>query len=453
MKKLIALILVAAMVLSLAACGSSDTPSGGGSTPQTEAAGGETDAAPADDSGSEGGSTVSGDIYPNANPDGSLNLDTVALVDPDYDYSQNPRYQVCYIASSSTALYAKSGEYIDILCDQMNMEYMGFSSSEGDNDMYMTLLQQALDAGYDIFILDPDSTTFPTVAALMDEYPDAVWASQMSPARDGAEGEGIPSGGNLIHPSIGFSNYDAGWKQMEKLFEWMNETYPDADWSEVGCLSMDFSASPLLYERTAAALDYWAEYAPEEAQDNIFDADCTAAGITQQGAIDVCGPIISNHTDIKYWLVQGNIDDWAQGACTAIKSAGLEDTSCAVTFGGATIEAQWDAGVYDCFRYALTSASVQYVGTCLGACYAVKNGWATMETLWPSWVKSSDHGGEGHTYATFLVPTFWEDQDTYQYFLEWTDLYSGANFYDYDVEVSIDDFPTTVEVPEGYANT
>ena len=445
MKKLVALVLAAAMVLGLAACGSSDSADNSTDNTAVETAG-STDNA--------GGDTASStDVYPNANPDGSLNLDTVALIDPDYDYSQNPRLKVCYIANASTVLYTQSAEYARILCDKMNLEWVGFSSSEGDNDMYMTMLQQKIDEGVNIFILDPDSTIFPSVVTLMAQYPDVSWISQMAPARDGAEGEGIPMGGNLMHPSIGFSNYEAGWRQMERLFQWINEAYPDADWSEVGCISMDFSASPLLYERTKAALDYWAENAPAEAQENIFDADCTAAGMTQQAAMDIVNPILTNNSTIRYWLIQGNMDDWAQGAATSIENAGLGETSCAVTFGGAGIEAQWDAGVENCFRYCLTSASVQYIGTCLGACYAEQMGWATMEELWPSWVKSSDHGGEGHTYATFLVPTFWEDYDTYQTFLEWTDLISGANYYDYDVEVSLDDYPIEAVVPDGYADT
>ncbi|MBR2737952.1 MAG: hypothetical protein IKD88_04495 [Lachnospiraceae bacterium] len=447
MKKLLALLLAAAMILGLAACGNSGgggaDNSGGGDNAAVETGGGE----------EAGGEEAAVGATPNANPDGSINLDMVALVDPEYDYSQNPSFRVCYIASASTQLYTKAADYAALLCDQMNMEWMGFSSAEGDNDLYMTMLQQQLDAGYDIYILDPDSTIFPTVVALMDQYPEVSWITQMAPARDGAEGEGIPVGGNLLHPSIGFSNYEAGWRQMERLFEWINEEYPDADWSEVGCISMDYSLVPLLHERTLAAMDYWAENAPAEAQANIFDADCSAAGMTQQAAMDIVAPILTNNSSIRYWLIQGNMDDWAQGAATVMANAGLEETSCAVTFGGSNLEQQWDAGVQSCFRYALTSASAQYIGTCLGACYAEQMGWATMDELWPSWVKSSDHGGEGHTYATFLVPTFWEDYDTYQTFLEWTDLISGANYYDYDVEVSLDDYPIEAVVPDGYADT
>ncbi|MBQ1515486.1 MAG: hypothetical protein IIZ51_06510 [Lachnospiraceae bacterium] len=443
MKKILAIILAAAMIMGLAACGGS----GGTDNTETPAANGSA----AETAG--GNAAASADAYPNANADGSLNLDTVAMYDPTYDYSQNPSYRVCDIANASTQLYTRAADYAEVLCENMNLQWMGFSSSEGDNDLFMTLLQQKLDEGVDIMILDPDSTTFPSVVALMDQYPDVVWMSQMSPARDGATGDGVPVGGNLLHPSVGFSNYDAGWRQMERLFQWKEETYPDVDWSEVGCIAMDYSIVPVLHERVEGAQDFWAENAPAEVQDHLFIADCSAAGLTQQAAIDVAGPIISNNTNIHYWLIQGNVEDWSQGACTVLSNAGLEETSCAVTFGGAAIESQWDAGVYNSFRYSLTSANAQYIGTCLGACYAVKNGWATMDTLWPSWVRSSDHGTDGHTYAQFLVPTFWEDADTYQHFLEWTDLYSGASFYDYDVDVSIDDYPMIPTVPDGYADT
>ena len=64
----------------------------------------------------------------------------------------------------------------------------------------------------------------------------------------------------------------------------------------------------------------------------------------------------------------------------------------------------------------------------------------------------NDHGGPDHTYSKMLLPTAWLDFDNYQQYYEWVDLYAGTNTYPYDVEVTLDAFPsTTSDVPEYYS--
>ena len=51
-----------------------------------------------------------------------------------------------------------------------------------------------------------------------------------------------------------------------------------------------------------------------------------------------------------------------------------------------------------------------------------------------------------------LLPTAWLDYDNYQQYYEWVDLYAGTNTYPYDVEVTLDAFPsTTSDVPDYYS--
>ena len=118
MKKILAIILAAAMIMGLAACGGS----GGTDNTETPAANGSA----AETAG--GNAAASADAYPNANADGSLNLDTVAMYDPTYDYSQNPSYRVCDIANASTQLYTRAADYAEVLCENMNLQWMGVSS-------------------------------------------------------------------------------------------------------------------------------------------------------------------------------------------------------------------------------------------------------------------------------------------------------------------------------------
>ena len=83
--------------------------------------------------------------------------------------------------------------------------------------------------------------------------------------------------------------------------------------------------------------------------------------------------------------------------------------------------------------------------------YAFKRGWCTENTVFPSWVKTHDHGGEGKSLPYVYVPAMWIGQEDYHKILAWVDLYAGVDYYNYDdVEVSLDDFNPYPEIPEGW---
>ncbi len=451
MKKALAIILMLALVFSFSACDGKNTTSnggasGGGNTNQTDTSGGTGNTDNTGNSGSAGTSKP----YPNCNEDGSINLDRIAHYDQEYDYTQNPKFKIAYIAQAGSALYQQSAAAYEHWAPLFNCEWAGFISANGDSDMFLTNLQNLIDQGVKGFILDPDSTIFPAVVNLLSQYPDVQWMAQMSAARDGETGDGVAVGGNLIHPYVGFDNYDAGKQVTKKLIEWKEETYPDVPWNEIGFLAFNYSVSPQLNERVLGSQDVWKE--TTGSLDNFFVADCVSTGIDLQGGIDAAGPIISSHSEYKYWLVNGLIDDFAQAAASILDTQGLTETSCVIDFGGSALQMQWDEGQQDAYRYALFTAQNLYAEPIIGAVYAMLNGWATPQTLWPSWVKWDDHGKEGETYAQLRLPTVWLEPDTYKHYLEWTDMYAHADAYPYSQEgISLDDYsPFVDKVPDEY---
>jgi hypothetical protein len=388
--------------------------------------------------------------YPNCNADGTINLDTIAHFDANYNYTQNEKIKCTYIAQDGGPLYQQSAAAYEHWAPLFNMEWAGFISSNGDADLYMTSLQNQLDQGVRAFILDPDSTIFPSVVDLMNKYPDCAWMSQMAAPRDSTTGEGIPPGGNMINPYVGFDNYDAGIQVTARLLEWKEKNLPDVAWEDIGFLMMAFSTAPPLNERVNASKDLWQE--TTGALDNFFIADCVSTGINLQGGIDAATPVITTHSDYKYWLVNGLIDDFAIAAATILDQQGLTDNSCVICFGGSGLQMQWDAGTQNAFRYALFTAQNLYAEPIIGAVYAYLQGWATPDTIWPSWIKWDDHGGDGHTYPQLRLPTVWLEPDTYKHYLEWTDMYAKASAYDYPQEgIKMDDFsPFVKEVPADF---
>ena len=431
MKKFLAILLVLAVAVSVFAC--AEKPAGN------------------DDADTDDNTTVGGSAYPNAAADGTIDLNTIAHYDPDYDYTQNEKYKVCYIAQSGGPLYEQSAKAYEHWAPLYNMEWAGYISTNGDSDLYQTTLQNMLDQGVRAFILDPDNTIFNAVVKKMDEYPDAQWMSQMSAPRDGAEGEGVAFGGNMTHPYVGFDNYDAGIQVTKKILEWKEENYPDVPWSEFGMLCMQYSTSPPLEQRVTATRDLWIETTGSDA--NFFTADAATYGITLQGGIDAAGPVISVNSNIKYWLINGLIDDFAQAAASIIDQQGLTETTCIACFGGSGLQTQWDAGQEDSFRYALFTAQNLYAEPIIGAVYAYLNGWATPQSIWPKWINYNDCGKPGETYPQLRLPTVWLEPETYKHYLEWTDMYANATAYDYPQDgITLDDYSPFVDlVPPEFA--
>ena len=447
MKKAISLILVLMMLFTVVACNGSPAPSESPSSAAPSSAA-PSAAAPSAEASAP---SASGPAYPNCNPDGSINLDTIAHYDRDYDYTQNPVYKIAYMSHGPGALYQQSADAYEHLAGLFNCEWAGYVTGNEDTSLFLSLLENQCDQGVNAFILDPDDTIFPSIIAVIEKYPGVQWMSMNATPRDNAVGDGIPPGGNMLNPSVGFNNYDAGVQCTKQLMEWKDANFPDVPWDEVGFIAISFSIFTQLRQRAEGAWDIWCEEGPGT-EANFFVADAVAGGINVQSGIDIITPILTTNTQYTHWLVMGNLDDLALGAAQVIDQMGYSDTSCVNTFGGSALQMQWDAGQQNAFRYALYAQQKLYGEPIIGALYAFLNGWATKDNIWPSWVRYDDHGIDGHTYSQLLVPTVWLDFDNYKHYLKWTDMYALANAYpEYPAEgISINDYSPFIDVPDYY---
>ncbi|MDR2486638.1 MAG: substrate-binding domain-containing protein [Clostridiales Family XIII bacterium] len=387
---------------------------------------------------------------PNANEDGTTNLEQVAHFDPDFDYTQNKGFKMKYLVVSSGPLYEDFSKGVEVWAKNMNIQYDGIGSANGDSDLYINMLQEAIDQGYNCFILDPDTSVWPTIIEKLNEYPDVKWMSCMAPPRDiNAEPD---ADGNfpLLHPHVGFDYYQNGVMCTEKLIEYKEANWPDVPWEEIGFVSYDFSIAPPLHVRTVGAEAKWMEVTGMS-EDSIIKIDTASGQLDMNTAQELAQTAISTDTKHKYYLVSALLDDFAQGVSAALDSLGLTDKSCAVAIGGSAAIRQWDAGQKDAWQYAFFTAPTVYAEPIVGAIYAFMAGYANYDTIWPQWVNANDHGLNDHTYATMLLPSFWLDFDNYQKYMAWSDVYADSNFYKYPKEgITRDDFSTISEVPDYY---
>jgi hypothetical protein len=424
MKKILAIVLVVLMALSLFACAKEEptTPSASPSattpsnTPGTPSAG------------------------PTVNPTGG----EIGMYDPDYDYNANTRYKVQYVVLATQGLYEAFSDAFEHWATQMNIEYLGMQEYGGDKDAYLSNLP-TLAKATDGLLVDPDSQMYTRVAEILDEL-GHPWMGCMAAPRD-YEAEGMP----LIHPFVGFDNYQVGTIFPPKLLEYKDKLWPDVPLDDFGFITVDFSTAFPLKQREMGAKDTLAQVAPD-LLDRYFVADTSINTFDVDTSSQVVSTVLSQNPDIEYWLVFAEVDDMAKGAAAALDTMGLTDNSAVMTFGGTGLQLQWDEGRQDAWRAACYLPQTIYAEPIIGALYAFMNGDATPETIWPEWVNANDKGGPDANYASRLLPYYWIEYDNYKAMIKWSDLYAGSNYFpDYPADgLTRDSYSSQVTIPDYY---
>ena len=430
MKKILAIVLVLLMALSLFACNKETTPED------------TTSEAPAETS-SEAPSNVPDvpSAEPTVNPTGG----EIGMYDPDYDYASNTTYTVQYVVLATQGLYEAFSDAFAHWATMMNINYLGMQEYGGDKDAYLSNLP-TLAENCDGLLIDPDSQMYTRCAEILDEV-GCPWMGCMAAPRD-YEAEDMP----LLHPFVGFDNYQVGTIFPPKLLEYKEMLWPDVPLEEFGFIEVDFSVAFPLKQREMGCYDTLMTLAPDMAENRYFIADTAINTFDVDTSSQVVSTVLSQNPGIEYWLVFAEVDDMAKGAAAALDTMGLTDNSCVMTFGGTGLQIQWDAGVQDAWRAACYLPQTIYAEPIIGALYAFMNGDATPETLWPNWVNANDAGTSG-SYASRLLPYYWIEYDNYQTVIRWSDIYAGSDYYpEYSSEgITRDTYSSQVIVPDYYA--
>ena len=444
MKKVIAILLIALLALSLFACGDKDQPAA--NTPQGGAEQQGSNAQNAPQPATESSPPPAAAFEGFTEEAGRDTTGDIGFFDPDYDYNQNPTYKFIYLRVRNSPLYDDFANSFKVWASKANVE-MDVADVNGDNDLFISMIETLAAQGYDGIITDPDSTTYPAVIEKCREV-----GIPFMPAM------GLPKGddGLLKNPFVGFDYYQVGVKMGEWLVEYQRNTWPDANPDEIGVLGVDFSIVPEISVRIDGALTVINEAYPGIVDQidrltnsgRYFHADTIVGNLDATTAYQVSGAILSTNPDIKYWLIVGTVDDFADGAVTAAMDAGLEGRVVAISMGSPGLVAQWNAGEITDFKASFTSIGVIYAEPIFFGLYAMVHGDATPETLWaPEWVNKS----RGETYAQLLLPTIILEYENYQYYFDWVNNYVGLQLTNYPVTSTPDMFSTRVNPPPSYA--
>ena len=458
MKKVLAILLAVALSVALFACGKSDTttsaPSSAAPDSAAPSSAAPSSAAPAPSSAAP--SSAASDSTPGAaagfegytDEAGRDTTGEVGYFNPDFDYGQNPRYKFIYLRIRNSPLYDDMANSLIAWASKANCD-MEVADTNNDMDLFLSMLETLSGQGYDGFVLDPDSTTYPAVIDRCREL-----GIHFMP------GMGLPKGedGLLKNPFVGFDYYQVGVKMGEWLIAQQKLLWPDAQPDEIGVLGVDYSVVPEISVRIDGALSVISEEYPGIIGPDFVDrlnnsgryyhADTIVGNLDATTAYQVSGAVLATNPQIKYWLIVGCVDDFADGAVTAAMDAGLAGNTVAISMGGPGLFAQWDSGEVTDFKGTLTSIGVIYAEPIFFGLYALVTGDATEETLWvPEWVNKS----RGETYAQLLLPTIILEHDTYEYYFDWVNNYIGLPLTNYSARSTPDMFSTRVNPPPAYA--
>jgi hypothetical protein len=327
------------------------------------------------------------------------------------------------------------------------VQYDGYWSA-ASNEELLTQLPTLKEQGYDGILVDPDMMQYEQIAEICDRI-GLNWMGCMGQAFKWDE-NGMPAG--LLHPYSGFSSIEMGRQIGEKLIEYGKDNWPGVTLDQVGFIGVDMSTSLPLHQRIEGSQMAWTDAGGPA--DNHFIAD-VGADMTVQAAQNVVESLISLNPELEYWLINGAVEDFADGAANAIDNVfGAPDNACIATSGGNKLSHKWDEGIDSAWRYVLDTPAAVAGEPAFFALYAFASGLATPETIWPAWINHNppDVPFFGETYAQLLLPSYFQSKETYKRLLTWANLYTRSNIYPYNEPgVTIDDFPARAPVPSYYA--
>jgi ABC-type sugar transport system substrate-binding protein len=417
MKKVTAILVVLVLAVSLFACGN-PAPATSPSAAPSAASG-----APASGSPGAGASPGGGKVE-------------VGFYDSSVDYSKNPNYKVGYIMANTGVLYDMFSKSFKAWADRMNVTYNDFACN-ADNDLFVNTVQTYADQGYNGLLLDPDATVWPRVAELADSL-NIAWMGCMA-APLGQDGT------TLLHPNVGFDNYQAGVAMAQFNIDWAKKNFTAAKPAELGAMFIGYSVIPQLAQRELGFKETFAKAFPDSAK-NYWFGDGVTGDMTAQTGYTLASALLAAHPDIKYWLISGFFDDYTDGAARAVDAANKSANTVLSTFGGSGLINHWDAGEESAWRGAIFTDQRLYSMPIFCGLYSMMNKQATPDSLWPEWINHA----RGDKYASVLLPTVVITKDMYQGYLMWVDSYTGIHQNNYSVPPGTGYSPVA-QVPASYS--
>lgn len=391
LKKVWAMLLVAAMTLAMAACGSGEesAASSNGSAASSE---------------SENSNATSGDSADSSSSSETVTTDaTVGTVDEDVDYAAGETYHFVYISSDDNVLQQQMLEAYTTLEEKYNFT-IEYATSDGDDELFISTLQTLVDRGdVDGFMVQTSSYMSDVCLPILQES-GIPWINQFTEFYD--------EDGNVATPTCIIPQWQSGYDSLEWICQNYKDYWGDVNTDEIGLITVDYSVSAPLADRTVGIVDCYKEYI---GNDNIFVEDSYAAGeshwMTLEGGYDPVSTIVSSNPDIKYWMFSSCLEYYSQGAARAAEDLGINDSMLISTVGSPMFIDEVEAGYEGAWVGCICINNYAYATPIVLGLRALCDGRATQESLWPD---KHNYFSEDDAYGTWLADYAFVTADTYE---------------------------------------
>ena len=237
--------------------------------------------------------------------------DVEGFYDPDYDYSANPRYEVCLFGEGVVVNDLHLAAFTR-LCDAMNIEFIGYFNPESNLAKADEQLRE-LAREYDGIILTSDYG----YTDVLDEE-GCPWIYWTYASRD--------ENGMLKSPAAIYSYDGVGAKLADNAVSYYEENLSDIPVSQIGVMYITFSGSTLQNDRVAEFKERISSIAPELAENVlVHDMDAGPVAVDRVTFDEWYDQFLEDNTQFDYWLCCGiGISD-VFDAADAFLRHGLQD--------------------------------------------------------------------------------------------------------------------------------
>ena len=244
-------------------------------------------------------------------------------------------------------------------------------SASSDADTFINNLTIAAQEKYDGYVIEPDVTIFPRITEVMGELK-IPYIFTINSYRDA-------NGGNLV-PTIILNQHKNGNTQAQWFFDNYKKYWKDANAKDIALLTIEYSTNPDLIERINGVKDKFKELFPGN---KIIVGDTAGSTLNEQTGFDKASAILSANPDVKYWFIDGCVENYGAGAARATETLGLTAKTLIVTSGANILPKEWDAGYKGNWVASYAVYNYNYIVPALSGLIALIDGRATQETLWP----------------------------------------------------------------------
>lgn len=354
MKKVTAILLTLIIAFSLVACSNSNaaqvSPSAApsGTAPATESS-----TAPAASAG------------------------TVGYITDEVDHNARKTYKIAYFYFAAMTLEKLHFQAMQNMQKKLNITVTDINANS-DGDAFINNFEVAATQGYDGFVVEPNADVYDRTYEVLNELK-IPYIYTVNAYRD-------ENGANLV-PTVILDQYKNGNTQVQWFFDHYKDYWKDVPASEIVLMTLEYSTNPDLISRIDGVKDKFTELFPGN---QIIVGDMAGQQLNEQVAYDQCAAIITAHPEVKYWFIDGCVENFGQGAARATEALGKTDTTLIVTSGANVLPIEWDSGYKGNWVASYAVFNYNYVVPALTGLIALIDGRATFDSLWKESRKEGD---------------------------------------------------------------